>query len=242
MSAVLRSPNNPILTRRDIPAVAPHVADVSSVFNPGAVSLGGRTFLLLRVQTRGRETLFMWAQSDNGERFTVRPGLVPIDGLETVGVRIYHCYDPRLTLIGRTLYAVFAADTDGGCRLGVARADGLDRLELVSFGSGDARNGVLLPEKIGGRYLCLERPNRTRLEGGVTSGDEIVLSASDDLVRWERVGPVMRGRLHYWDELIGSGPPPVKTRQGQELFARTGTCILSCTLLSSYYYREFLGK
>jgi beta-1,4-mannooligosaccharide/beta-1,4-mannosyl-N-acetylglucosamine phosphorylase len=24
----------------------------------------------------------------------------------------------------------------------------------------------------------------------------------------------MRGRLHYWDELIGSGPPPVKTRAG----------------------------
>jgi beta-1,4-mannooligosaccharide/beta-1,4-mannosyl-N-acetylglucosamine phosphorylase len=24
----------------------------------------------------------------------------------------------------------------------------------------------------------------------------------------------MSGRLHYWDELIGSGPPPVKTRDG----------------------------
>src|SRR5262249_11627410 len=90
----------------------------------------------------------------------------------------------------------------------------LDRLELVSFGTADARNGVLFPEKVGGRYLLLERPNRTRLEGGVTSGDEIVLRSSDDLVRWERVGPVMRGRLHYWDELIGSGPPPVKTRRG----------------------------
>jgi len=25
---------------------------------------------------------------------------------------------------------------------------------------------------------------------------------------------VMQGRAHYWDELIGSGPPPVKTREG----------------------------
>jgi beta-1,4-mannooligosaccharide/beta-1,4-mannosyl-N-acetylglucosamine phosphorylase len=24
----------------------------------------------------------------------------------------------------------------------------------------------------------------------------------------------MRGRLHYWDELIGPGPPPLKTREG----------------------------
>jgi beta-1,4-mannooligosaccharide/beta-1,4-mannosyl-N-acetylglucosamine phosphorylase len=51
-------------------------------------------------------------------------------------------------------------------------------------------------------------------EGGVTSGDEIVLSRSDDLLDWRPVAPVMRGRLHYWDELIGPGPPPVKTREG----------------------------
>ena len=51
-------------------------------------------------------------------------------------------------------------------------------------------------------------------EGGVTSGDEIVLSRSDDLLDWRAVAPVMRGRLHCWDELIGPGPPPVKTREG----------------------------
>jgi beta-1,4-mannooligosaccharide/beta-1,4-mannosyl-N-acetylglucosamine phosphorylase len=217
MPAVQRSPKNPILTRRDIPAAAPHLADPTSVFNPGAVSLGGRFHLLLRVQTRGRETVFMTAESGDGETFTVRPHLVEIGGLDRAGERIYHCYDPRLTMIGGTIYVVFAADVDGACRLGVARAaeaHRLDRLDLVSFGPGDARNGVLFPEKIGGRYARLERPNRSRLEGGVTSGDEIVLSASDDLVHWECVGPVMRGRLHYWDELIGSGPPPVKTRAG----------------------------
>ncbi len=212
-----RSPNNPILTRREIPAVTPHLADVSSVFNPGAVFLGGRIHLLLRVQTRGRETVFMAAESRDGESFTVRPHLVEIEGIETARERIYHCYDPRLTVIGGALYAVFAADVDGACRLGVARAtdpDRLDRLTLVSFGPGDARNGVLFPEKIDGRFARLERPNRTRLAAGVTSGDEIVLSASEDLVAWECVGPVLRGRLHYWDELIGSGPPPIKTRQG----------------------------
>ena len=26
--------------------------------------------------------------------------------------------------------------------------------------------------------------------------------------------PLIEGRFHYWDEFIGSGPPPVKTRQG----------------------------
>jgi len=85
----------------------------------------------------------------------------------------------------------------------------------VSFGEGaDTRNGVLFPESVGGRWLRLERPNLVTVEGGVTSGDQIILAESDDLVRWKPVGPVMGGRPHLWDELIGSGPPPVKTRDG----------------------------
>ena len=46
------------------------------------------------------------------------------------------------------------------------------------------------------------------------SGDAIWLTESDDLVEWRPVGEVMSGRPHYWDELIGSGPPPVKTEAG----------------------------
>ncbi len=57
-------------------------------------------------------------------------------------------------------------------------------------------------------------PNVKQLEGGVTTGDEIFLSESEDLKSWCALGPVMKGRRHYWDEMIGSGPPPVKTREG----------------------------
>lgn len=210
-----RSPANPILTRADIPDVPPHAIDVTSVFNPGAIRVGDRYLLLLRVQTRGRETVLMIAESPDGERFTVRPRLVRIEGLERVPHTIYHIYDPRLTSIDGTVYAVFAADTDVGCRLGIARTTDFDRFELVAFGGDeDTRNGVLFPQRFGNRYLRLERPNRSRLDGGPVSGTEIVLSESADLVTWKTIGPVMGGRLHYWDELIGSGPPPVKTRDG----------------------------
>ncbi|HVP13641.1 MAG TPA: glycoside hydrolase family 130 protein [Phycisphaerae bacterium] len=210
-----RSSLNPILTRSDIPDIPPHVADVTSVFNPGAIRLGDRYLLLLRVQTRGRETVLMVAESRDGERFTVRPRIVHIEGLDAVKQTIYHVYDPRLTMIDGTVYIVFAADTDAGCRLGIARTSDFDRFEMVGFGGDeDARNGVLFPERHDGRYLRLERPNRTRLDSGVTTGTEIMLSESDDLVYWRPVGPVMAGRFHYWDELIGSGPPPVKTRAG----------------------------
>jgi beta-1,4-mannooligosaccharide/beta-1,4-mannosyl-N-acetylglucosamine phosphorylase len=210
-----RHPGNPILTRADIPAVQPHVADVTSVFNPGALRWNGCYRLLLRVQTRGRETVLMAAESDDGVRFTVRPRQIEIAGIKSVDETVYHVYDPRLTQIGDTVYCVFAADVDGACRLGVARSTDLERFELLSFDStGDTRNGVLFPEKIGGRFVRLERPNSTRLANAVTTGNEIILSESDDLVTWRPVGPVMSGRWHYWDELIGSGPPPVKTRQG----------------------------
>ncbi|MBU0637616.1 MAG: glycoside hydrolase family 130 protein [Planctomycetes bacterium] len=210
-----RSPANPILTRTDIPDIPPDVVDVSSVFNPGAIRVGDRDLLLLRVQTRGRETVLMVAESGDGERFSVRPRIVEIAGLKTVAERLYHIYDPRLTRIDDTIFVVFAADTDSGCRLGVAQTVDFESFELVGFGGPEeTRNGVLFPERLEGRFLRLERPNRVQLAGGVTTGSEIELAESDDLVTWHSLGPVMAGRLHYWDELIGSGPPPIKTRAG----------------------------
>ena len=58
-----RCPRNPILTRKDIPAIAPQLMGVSSVFNPGAVMFGEKILLMLRVQNRARETFFLTATS-----------------------------------------------------------------------------------------------------------------------------------------------------------------------------------
>jgi beta-1,4-mannooligosaccharide/beta-1,4-mannosyl-N-acetylglucosamine phosphorylase len=214
---VRRHPANPILTRADVPDVPPLVVDPSSVFNPGATSLGGRIHLLLRVQTRGRETVLMPATSDDGVAFEIQPRVVTIEGMGEVGETIHHVYDPRLTAIGDEVYAVLAVDTDRGCRLAVARATARDlaAFELVSFdASGDTRNGVLFPAKVGGRYVRLERPNRKANFLSPADGDEMIFAASDDLVSWQPVGPVMRGRPRSWDERIGSGPPPVRVADG----------------------------
>ena len=210
-----RSPQNPILTRADIPDISLRISDVSSVFNPGAIAIGDRTLLLLRVQTRGRETLFLLAESADGASFSVRPEPVEIEGLDKLESPVHHVYDPRLTRIDDEIYVVFSADTDDGCRLGVARLREERRLELVSFSAKrDSRNGVLFPEKIGGRYLRLERPNSRQDRSGVAGGDEIWTAESEDLVEWRLGTRVMSGRPRYWDELIGSGPPPLKTREG----------------------------
>jgi beta-1,4-mannooligosaccharide/beta-1,4-mannosyl-N-acetylglucosamine phosphorylase len=188
---------------------------VSSVFNPGAVRYRGTYLLMLRVQSRGRETALVLARSADGVDFQVSSDIVRFEGIEHVAERIYHVYDPRLTEVDGVYYVMFAADMDDGCRLGVARTESFEHFEFVGFGADrDIRNGVLFPERIGGKFLRLDRPNRVELAGGPTSGTEIRLSESSDLVEWVPIKSVMQGRPHYWDELIGSGPPPIKTKHG----------------------------
>jgi beta-1,4-mannooligosaccharide/beta-1,4-mannosyl-N-acetylglucosamine phosphorylase len=210
-----RVPGNPILTRADVPDIPPLLTDVTSVFNPGAVKAGGIITLMLRVQARSRETFMVMAESADGFRFVVRPEIVELKGIETVRERIYHVYDARITPLDGVCYVMFAMDMDSGCQLGLARTEDLREFRFLGVTSADdVRNGVLFPEKVGGLYLRLERPNKAKLESGPTTGAEIWLAGSDDLIRWKRLDPVMGGRFHYWDEYIGSGPPPVKTRRG----------------------------
>ena len=212
---MIRSKNNPIITRAQIPEVAPDLVDVSSVFNPGAVRFRGKTLLMLRVQNRGRETFLLMAESADGERFEIRPEPVRFEGIEKVTETIYHCYDPRITRLDGVYYIMFAIDMDGRCALGLARTDDFERFVFMGIVSkGDNRNGVLFPEKIGGRYMRLDRPNRCALDSGVATGDAIVLSESDNLLDWRPKAEVAAGRWHYWDEKVGAGPPPIKTRAG----------------------------
>jgi beta-1,4-mannooligosaccharide/beta-1,4-mannosyl-N-acetylglucosamine phosphorylase len=224
-----RHGDGPLLTREDIPAMPPHIIDPSSVFNPGAVQHNGKTFLLLRVQTRGRRTFTVPAHGD-GFTFKVAKRPVEFSGLEKLvdpetgaELVIHHVFDARITALEDSLVVITAVDTDQGCRLAIwqavgkpqAGSAGLNQLELIGFTSNrDTRNGVLFPARIDGRYLMLDRPNDRRSSGGPSTGRGIVLLASDDLVHWEDLGPVMTGKPHYWDELVGSGPPPVKTREG----------------------------
>ncbi len=210
-----RHGRNPILTRGDIPNLHPVFHDPTSVFNPGAVYCAGKIILILRVQTRGRETYLLTAESKDGVSFDVSSHPVRFRGMERVEETVYHIYDPRITRIDDDYYIMFAADVDAGCRLGVARTTDFVRYELVGIGADrDIRNGVLFPERIDGLYVRLDRPNCVRLPGGPSTGSEIALSTSEDLVEWEPVGPVLSGRLHFWDELVGSGPPPVRVERG----------------------------
>ena len=219
--------HGPFITRRDIPDMAPDIVDPSGVFNPGTLRLGSVDHLLLRVQTRGRRTFTVPAchRLDGSLELAHRP--VEFDWREQRPTcEVFHIYDARITLLEGRPRVVTAVDGSEGCRLAVWEAcgavdgpfAGLEKLGFLGWSAAaDSRNGVLFPERVGGRYLMLERPNQVAASDGPgdpVSGREIVLSESDDLRQWRPVGPVMAGRPHFWDELVGAGPPPVKTRQG----------------------------
>ncbi len=185
------------------------------MFNPGATRWGKQIVLLLRVQNRGRETFLLPAFSDDGIDFAVAAESIQLRGMEKLDCRVYHVYDPRITRIDESYYITLALDTDTGCRIGLAQTTDFRRYDFLGVPMhGDARNAVLFPEKIGGEYALLYRPNRSRLDGGIASGSEIELAMSPDLLNWTPREIVMSGRFHYWDEYIGSGPPPIKTRRG----------------------------
>lgn len=210
-----RDPRNPILTRHDIPPIAPHLTDVTAVFNPGAVKFQDKYLLMLRVQNRGRETYLMTAQSDDGIDFQISDRIIQFNGVENLKETVYHIYDPRITEIGGTYFVMVAMDMESGCRLGLARTVDFADFEFVGIVSEeDNRNGVLFPEIIDGKHYRFDRPNTLDLWNGPTTGNTIYLSSSTDLKNWKRIAPLMRGRPHYWDELIGSGPPPIKTAEG----------------------------
>ena len=210
-----RNDKNPIITRADIPNVAPDLIDVSSVFNPGAIKFNNKYILLLRVQNRGRETFIVKAEGPDGINFKVDNKIVDFKGMENVKDKIYHIYDARITKIDNIHYVMFAMDMDAGCQLGLAKTTDFEEFQFLGIVSdGDIRNGVLFPEKVNGKYLRFDRPNKVQLSDGPSSGNTICLSESEDLLKWKTVKQVMSGRFHYWDENIGSGPSPVKTREG----------------------------
>jgi len=210
-----RYKNNPILTREDIPEIYPQLVDVSSVFNPGAIKFNNKYLLLLRVQNRGRETYLLKAESSDGVKFNIDNKIITFEGIEKVEDNIYHVYDPRITFIDNKYYIMFAVDMDGCCKLGLGVTEDFKKYKFLGIVSGkDNRNGVIFPEKFSGKFYRLDRPNKTLLDNGVTTGSEIWLSSSEDLINWKEEAKVMEGRLHYWDEMIGAGPPPIKTKKG----------------------------
>lgn len=210
---ITRYPGNPILTPADVPY------GPAMVFNAGVAKFQGKYVMVFR-NDYGDEasgtvapfhtTNLGLAFSDDGLRWDVRPAPCWSWHDEEV-IRVY---DPRLTVIGGRCYLCFAVDTKHGLRGGIAVTDDFEKFEVLSLSVPDNRNMVLFPERIGSRYVRLERPFPVYSRGGIDRFD-MWMSDSPDLCYWGNSKLLLSVEdVAFANDKVGPGAPPVKTPHG----------------------------
>jgi len=212
---IVRHPNNPILTKNDIPYPA-HL-----IFNAGAVLYKGNYLMAFRddyyygnPSITAFHTDIGFAISSDGVHFKAfeKPFIRYEDVNDGENVRIY---DPRLTVIEDDLYMNFALDTKHGIRGGIMKInDDLSSYDIISLSVPDNRNMVLFPEKINGYYVRLERPMPMYSRHWKEKFD-LWISYSKDLKFWGESSLLLATEdISYANIKIGPAAPPIKTKYG----------------------------
>jgi beta-1,4-mannooligosaccharide/beta-1,4-mannosyl-N-acetylglucosamine phosphorylase len=224
-----RHPANPILTAADVPY------DASLVFNAGVCKYRGRYAMVFRNDYGADEAAFSagrsftgtnlgLAFSDDGVAWRTEPRpCITLDkardliashlpDLDTER-ELRRFYDPRLTVLDERVYMCFAVDTAHGLRGGIAVTDDFDHWDILSLSLPDNRNMVLFPERVGGRFVRLERP----MLGYYLRAKhfDAWLSDSPDLRDWGGHRLVLATeRVSWCNDKLGPAAPPVKTPRG----------------------------
>ena len=146
------------------------------------------------------------ARSRDGIHFEVDaiPSLSPETAYETFGIE-----DPRITLIDDTYWINYSAVSPRGVSTALASTRDFRKFDRhgIIFPPSN-KNVTIFPEKIGGRYAALHRPN---LEGFERPG--IWAASSADMISWGGHSFVASARDDSWDnEKIGGGAPPFRVR------------------------------
>jgi predicted GH43/DUF377 family glycosyl hydrolase len=234
---VARFPGNPVLGPADVNRVWDDPAhQVVTVHNAGVVGHGDRTVMLFRSHLRcGRSVLGIARSADGlgGWRIDPAPVLAPAteadlfaEGVDAAAQRTMEAggvEDPRITPIdGRYAITYSAYDAVVKNRVRVCLAVTEDFSRFVRYGpmlERDMRNVVIFPERAGGRFVALFRPNdRTAGDiGGIYT--QVRIGYSDDwrAGRWEIAEqPIMRTGFGpgAFSDKIGPGAPPLRTAAG----------------------------
>ena len=230
---------NPVLTREHIPPFWMYDANpetnpfmmqrlgVNATLNSGAIKMGDRYCLVVRVEGMDRKSFFAVAESDRpteGFRFRDRPILLPDTEKEETNV-----YDMRLTRHeDGWIYGVFCSESKDPknpdlsaavAAAGIARTKDLETWErlpnLKTLRSPQQRNVALHPEFVDGKYAFYTRPMDDFIETG--SGGGIGFGLCEDIthpvIDEEKI--ISRRRYHTVTESKnGAGAVPSKTEKG----------------------------
>jgi 4-O-beta-D-mannosyl-D-glucose phosphorylase len=222
----------PLHWRYDLnPATNPHLIErlgVNAVFNPGAIYLNNRFYLMCRVEGADRKSFFAVAESENGvDGFTFWPQPVAMPETEVPDTNIY---DMRLTAhADGWIYGLFCTErkdpnappgdlSSAIAQCGIARSRDLqtwERLPDLVTRSAQQRNVVLHPEFVDGQYAFYTRPQDSFIEAG--SGGGIGWGLAPDITRAViEHETIVDARAYHTikESKNGAGAPPVKTDEG----------------------------
>ncbi|NLD88672.1 MAG: glycosidase [Clostridiales bacterium] len=205
-----------ILSRFDVPYPS------CLTFNAGIIRYEGKYVMIFRndfgsfEEQRLDGTNLGLAFSDDGIKWDVEPE--PI--MDKTGFSeffgeydVIRVYDPRITAMDGRFYLSCAIDTHHGVHGGFAVTDDFHSFEFISVTVPDNRNMVLFPEKIGGKFVRLERPMPVYSRG--CDRFDIWLSESPDLIYWGNPHLVLGVEdVPFANDKIGPGAPPIKTDRG----------------------------
>ena len=145
---------------------------------------------------------------DSTGRRVVGEGLrmTPTNAFDSFGVE-----DPRITQIGDTYYITYVAVSIHGVCTCLASTRDFKKVDHhgVMFVP-ENKDVLLFPEKIGGRYVAMHRPNPRQS----FSPPEMWIAESDDLIQWGRHRPLNCGFQGWELGRSGGGAPPVRTDRG----------------------------
>lgn len=201
---------------------------VNATFNSGAIKMGNKYILAVRVEGWDRKSFFAIAESPNGIdnfKFWEYPISIPQTSIPDVNV-----YDMRLTKHeDGWIYGVFCTerkdpdspegDTSAAtAEAGIVRTKDLikwERLPDLRSSSPQQRNVVLHPEFVDNKYAFYTRPQDGFIDtgGGRGIGWGLTDSIEKPVIHEEMI--IEEKMYHTINELKnGQGPAPIKTSEG----------------------------
>ncbi|TCW39484.1 4-O-beta-D-mannosyl-D-glucose phosphorylase [Thermohydrogenium kirishiense] len=229
---VLTREHTPLFWRYDIDErTNPYFMErlgINAVFNPGAIELDGKFYLVARVEGYDRKSFFAVAESVSGiDGFKFWDYPVEFDDLYPEETNVY---DMRLTKHeDGWIYGVFCSESKDPnappgdlssaiASAGIVRTKDLkkwERLPNLKTKSPQQRNVVLHPEFVNGKYAFYTRPQDDFIEAG--SGSGICFGLCDNIenpvIDEEKL--VSPRVYHTITEVKnGAGCVPIKTEKG----------------------------
>jgi len=229
---VVTDKHTPVFWRYDLdPESNPFLLErmgINATFNPGAIGIGEKIYLALRVEGWDRKSFFAIAESETGTdqfRFWDTPIELPQTADPDTNV-----YDIRLVKHeDGWIYGLFCTERKDPnappgdehsaiAQCGIIRSKDLknwDRLPDLKTPSPQQRNCVLHPEFVNGKYAFYTRPQEGFIETGKGSGIGWGLCDNIENAIIQKEIIIDPKLYHTVNELKnGQGPAPIKTDKG----------------------------